>query len=65
MLSSHVKILPLLWLHNKSHRAFHTKKLLIKSEMVWYFIGVYAKVDLVQVITAVIDSKIYRLPTGV
>ena len=26
MLSSHVKISPLLWLHNKS--AFHTKKLL-------------------------------------
>ena len=38
MLSSHVKISPLLWLHNKS-RLSHQKT--IKSEMVWYFIGVY------------------------
>ena len=38
MLSSHVKISPLLWLHNKS-RLSHQKT--IKSEMVWYFISVY------------------------
>ena len=38
MLSSHVKISPLLWLHNKS-RLLHQKNYL--SEMVWYFIGVY------------------------
>ena len=38
MLSSHVKISPLLWLHNKS-RLSHQKT--IKSEMVWQFIGVY------------------------
>ena len=38
MLSSHVKILPLLWLHNKSSLS-HQKNYL--SEMVWYFIGVY------------------------
>ena len=37
MLSSHVKISPLLWLHNKS-RLSHQKT--IKSEMVWQFIGV-------------------------
>ena len=35
MLSSHVKRSPLLWLHNKS-RLSQTK-----SEIVWYFIGVY------------------------
>ena len=38
MLSSHVKISPLLWLHNKS-RLSHQKN--YWSEMVWYFIGVY------------------------
>ena len=38
MLSSHVKISPLLWLHNKL-RLSHPKNYL--SEMVWYFIGVY------------------------
>ena len=38
LISSHVKISPLLWLHNKS-RLSHTKNHL--SEMVWYFIGVY------------------------
>ena len=38
MLSSHVKISPLLWLHNKS-RLSHQKT--IKSEVVWQFIGVY------------------------
>ena len=35
MLSSHVERSPLFWLHNKS-RLF-----VAKSEMVWYFIGVY------------------------
>ena len=40
MFSSHVKISLLLWLH-KINCAFHTKKLLEKSEMVLYFIGVY------------------------
>ena len=40
MFSSHVKISRLLWLH-KINCAFHTKKLLEKSEMVLYFIGVY------------------------
>ena len=38
MLSSHVKRLPLRWLHNKS-RLSQQKKYL--SEMVWHFIGVY------------------------
>ena len=38
MLSSHVKISALLRLHNKSCLS-HQKT--IKSEMVWYFIGVY------------------------
>ena len=38
MLSSHVKISLLLWLHNKSQLS-HQKNYL--SEMVWYFIGVY------------------------
>ena len=38
MLSSHVKISLLLWLHDKSH-LFAPKNYL--SEMVWYFIGVY------------------------
>ena len=33
MLSSHVKISPLLWLHNKLH--------LSDRKMLWYFIGVY------------------------
>ena len=33
MLSSHVKISPLLWLHNKPH--------LSDRKMLWYFIGVY------------------------
>ena len=33
MLSSHVKISPLLWLHNKPH--------LSDQKMLWYFIGVY------------------------
>ena len=37
MLSSHLKISPLLWLHNKS-RLSHQKTI---SEMVLYFIGVY------------------------
>ena len=37
MLSSHVKISPLLCLHNKS-RLSHQKLL---NEMVWYLIGVY------------------------
>ena len=34
LISSHMKISPLLWLHNKSLLS-HQKK------MVWYFIGVY------------------------
>ena len=38
MLSSHVKISPLLWLHNKLHLS-HQKN--YESEMVWLFIGVY------------------------
>ena len=38
ILSSHVKISLLLWLHNKSCLS-HQKNYL--SEMVWYFIGVY------------------------
>ena len=38
MLPSHVKISPLLWLHNKLHR-FRPKNYL--SEMVWHFTGVY------------------------
>ena len=38
MLFSHVKISPLLWLHNKS-RLSQEKNCF--SEMVWYFIGVY------------------------
>ena len=37
VISSHVKILPLLWLHNKL-RFSHQNYL---SEMVWYFIGVF------------------------
>ena len=37
MLSSHVKISPLLWLHNKPHLS--DQKTL--SKMVWHFIGVY------------------------
>ena len=37
MLSSHVKISALLWLHN--NRTFQTKNFL--SKMVWHFIGVY------------------------
>ena len=37
VISSHVKILPLLWLHNKS-RFSHQNYL---SEMVWYSIGVF------------------------
>ena len=39
LISSHVKISPLLWLHNES-RLSHQKNYL-KSEMVWYFISVY------------------------
>ena len=38
LISSHVKISPLLWLHNKS-RLSHQKN--YQSKMVWYFIGVY------------------------
>ena len=38
LISSHMKISPLLWLHNKSLLS-HQKNYL--SEMVWYFIGVY------------------------
>ena len=38
MLFSHVKISPLLWLHNKS-RLSQEKNCF--NEMVWYFIGVY------------------------
>ena len=38
MISSHGKRWPLLWLHNKSRLS---QKKSIKSEMVWYFIGVY------------------------
>ena len=37
MLSSHVKISPLIWLHNKPHLS--AKNYL--SKMVWYFIDVY------------------------
>ena len=37
LISSHVKMSPLLWLHDKS-RISHQKS--NKSEMVWYFIGV-------------------------
>ena len=40
MLSSHVKILPLLWLHNIS-RLLHQKTIFMENEMVWYFIVVY------------------------
>ena len=42
MISSHVKITcyrsPLLWLHNKSRLSNMFEA---KSEMVWYFVGVY------------------------
>ena len=38
LISSHVKISPLLWLHNKPH-PFRPKNYL--SKMVWHFIGVY------------------------
>ena len=38
MLSSHVKRSTLLWLHNKSRLSNMFEA---KSEMVWYFIGVY------------------------
>ena len=38
MISSHGKRWPLLWLHNKSRLS---QRKSVKSEMVWYFIGVY------------------------
>ena len=38
MLSSHVKISPLLWLHNKLHLSDQKNYL---SKMVWHFIRVY------------------------
>ena len=37
-ISSHVKISPLLWLHNKPHLSDQKTTL---SRMVWHFIGVY------------------------
>ena len=38
MLSSHVKITPLLWLHDKLHLSDQKNYL---RKMVWHFIGVY------------------------
>ena len=38
LISSHVKISPLLWLHNKPHLSDQKSFL---SKMVWHFIGVY------------------------